>query len=65
MRIGTVYTDTLRYRDPFYTTILFLLSGLRSYVEHRCIALLYRIPLGNFNCVLCSTHQIPPSAAAD
>ncbi len=30
------------------------LSGLRSYVEHRCIALLYYIPLGNFNCVIMS-----------
>ena len=37
------------------------LSKLYFISQHRCIALLYRIPLGNFNCVLCSTHQISSS----
>ena len=28
------------------------LSGLRSYVDHRCVTHLYRIPMGSFNYVL-------------
>ncbi len=43
------------YRDTSIQP--YFLSGLRSYVEHPCIALLYRIPMGNFYCVLCPKHQ--------
>ncbi len=50
MRIGTVNPDREAYRAPSIQP--YFLSGLRSYVEHRCIALLYRIPLWNFNCVI-------------
>ncbi len=35
-----------------YTAILFYLSGLRSYDDHPCIALLYCIPMGIFDCVV-------------
>ncbi len=35
MRIGTVYPDSEAYRDPSIQP--YFLSGLRSYVGHRCI----------------------------
>ena len=35
MRIGTVYPDREAYRGPSIQP--YFLSGLRSYVEHRCI----------------------------
>ncbi len=44
--------DSEAYRNP--SLQLYFLSGLRSYVEHRCIALLYLIPMGNFNCAIMS-----------
>ena len=39
-----------RHRSGFRNTGF--LSRLYFLAQHRCIALLYRIPLGNFNCVI-------------
>ena len=61
MRIGTVYPDSEAYRDPSIQPYFFCCPGRSISWHHRCIALLYLIPMGNFNCVICSTHQISSS----
>ena len=38
--------------------ILNFFSGLSSNGHHRCVALLYDIPMGIFDCVLCLMHFI-------
>ena len=36
----------------FFCGYKFLLSEQRRYGQHRCVTLLYRIPMGSFDCVM-------------
>ncbi len=57
MRIGTVYPDSEAYRGPSIQPYFFCCPGRSISWHHRCIALLYRIPLWIFNCVIMSNSS--------